>query len=234
MASVSENTFGTRVLNAQTLATHLAAFTGYVPPRPTEALASLNTLITAFKTSNSNEATKLQAYSLSVEARQKAFSKDADSLAKLLSPIGSAVRSQYGKSSKEAGNVSEMITKMRGRKVAKDAQNPSEVTISTSELSYGSVTHNFSGLYAALSALTPAYNPANNFIKLPALATKATLYNNVNTAVISSYGNLVKERKTRNDLYTDLKERCSRIKESVKSQYGVNSSEYKLIKGLKI
>jgi hypothetical protein len=234
MASVSENTFGTRVLNAQTLATHLATFTGYAPPRPTEALASLNTLIAAFKTSNSNEATKLQSYSLAVESRQKAFSKDADSLSKLLSPIGSAVRSQYGKSSKEASTVSEMIVNMRGRRIPKDPQNLSEAAISTSALSYGSITHNFSDLYAALSALAPAYNPANNFIKLPALATKATLYNTVNTAVISCYGNLVKERKTRNDLYADLKERCSRIKESVKSQYGLNSSEYKLIKGLKI
>ncbi len=116
MASTSENTFGTKVLNAQTLATHLATFTGFIPPRPTEALASLNTLITAFKTANSNEATKLQAYTLGVEARQKAFSKDADSLARLLSPIGSAVRSQYGRTSKEAISINELIVKIVGEK----------------------------------------------------------------------------------------------------------------------
>ena len=34
--------------------------------------------------------------------------------------------------------------------------------------------------------------------------------------------------------YEDLSEKTQRIKESVKSQYGVASTEYKLIKGLKV
>jgi len=234
MPSTSENTTGSRILNAETIVKHVSSFATYVPLRPTESVANMQTVITSLKTSNTNEASKLQAYSLAVENRQKLFSKDSDSLKKILSPIGSSVKAQYGKNSKEAKDCMGLINKIRGNRPIKDKAKPTENSISQSETSYGSITQAFSDLIAGVTVLAPAHNPANNAVKLPQLNTKLAQIQTANTGVVSAYGNLQKERKTRNDLFVDLKERIVRIKDAVKSQYGIKSVEYGLIKKLAV
>lgn len=52
MASTSEKTFGSRLTNAQKLATHLATFTSYVPVTPDCAIDAYNTLITEITATN--------------------------------------------------------------------------------------------------------------------------------------------------------------------------------------
>ena len=234
MASTSENTAGAKILNAETIVKHLSTFTTYAAPRTSESVANMQTLITSLKTSNTNEASKLQAYSLAVENRQKLFSKDPDSVQKLLSPIGSSVKAQYGKNSKEAKDCMGLINKIRGNSPIKDKAKPTENSISQSETSYGSITQAFSDLIAGVTILAPAHNPANNAVKLPQLNTKLTQIQTTNSAVVTAYGSLQKERKTRNDLFADLKERIIRIKDAVKSQYGINSVEYGLVKKLAV
>jgi hypothetical protein len=41
-------------------------------------------------------------------------------------------------------------------------------------------------------------------------------------------------RESRTTKYEQLSQLCQRLKESVKAQYGTQSVEYKLVKGLKI
>jgi hypothetical protein len=43
MASSNEKTFGSKLANAETLATHLTGFTAYAPVRPEESVAQLQT-----------------------------------------------------------------------------------------------------------------------------------------------------------------------------------------------
>jgi hypothetical protein len=58
--------------------------------------------------------------------------------------------------------------------------------------------------------------------------------NTANTNVPLAYGKLKQSRDDRNELYKNLTEITQRIKEAVKSQYTVGSTEYTLNKGLKI
>ena len=78
------------------------------------------------------------------------------------------------------------------------------------------------------------YNPINEVIKIPALQAKITAINQANNVVASTYGLLKVSADLRNTQFEQLSEATQRIKESVKSQYGVSSVEYKLIKGLKV
>lgn len=66
------------------------------------------------------------------------------------------------------------------------------------------------------------------------LQTKLTDLTASNIAVTSTYGQLKEKRDDRSELYKKLTDITQRIKDAVKSQYGLKSTEYNLIKGIKV
>ncbi len=234
MASTSEATFGARLANAEALVTHLKSFTGYTAPTKNISITDYDALIALMKTDNSSVTTKTAAYSAAVELRRKHFLKETTSVNKIVSPIVAAVKATMGKQVKEVADITTLVTKIRGENLPKNKNGDNAEKISQSERSYGSMTQNFSDLVSILVSLGANYAPANNDIKLPTLKTKLTNITAANNAVTTTYGSLKKALDSRTGKYSDLSERTQRIKEAVKSQYGVSSTEYKLIKGLKI
>lgn len=234
MASTSEVTFGARIANAEAVSTNLKSFTGYEAPTTETSIVSYDALIASMKTENSSVATKKLAYSTAVDVRQKHFLKEPTSISKILSPIVAAVRAKMGKSGKEVADISALMTKIRGEKPLKLKEGDTAEKVSQSERSYGSMTQNFSDLVTTLTALGTNYAVVQPNLKLPALLTKITDITAANNAVTTNYAALKTTVDSRANKYEDLAERTQRIKESVKSQYGVASTEYKLIKGLKV
>lgn len=234
MASTSEVTFGARIANAEALLTNLKAFGGYVAPTPETLIINYDALIASMKTENSSVATKKLAYSTTVDVRQKHFIKEPTSISKILSPIVAAVRAKMGKSAKEVAHITALMTKIRGEKSIKPKASDTAETVSQSERSYGSMTQNFSDIVSTLTALGADYAVVQTNLKLPALLTKLAVVTASNNEVTTTYGALKTTVNSRANKYDDLAERTQRIKESVKSQYGVASTEYKLIKGLKV
>lgn len=234
MASTSEVTIGAKVANAEKLLTHLKSFVGFNPPTPELSGTELNTRIDKIKSQNSDAAGTAQAYSAAVDTRQKLFQKDSDSLIKILASLGATVRSAFGKSSKEAADVASLITKIRGVKTKKPAKDATAEFVSQSERSFGSMTQNFSDLIVRLEKYGTNYNPSNATIKLVALQDKLTKLTDANNKVTSSYGAFKTARDIRLVLYKDLTAITQRIKDAVKSQYGLKSTEYALVKGLKV
>ena len=241
MASFSENTFGSRIANAEAISTHLKSFTGFVAPTTETSIASIDTLIASLKTDNSGIATKKLAYSTAVDVRAKQFFKTPDSVEKLLSPITAAVKAKFGKTSKPATDIAALAVKIRGEKKKKDDTPPVEGTegekkepVSQSERSYGSMTQHFADIIATVTALDKDYEPANANINVEALTTKIDTIKTANNNVTATYGALKTSVDSRQNQYDDLSARIQRVKDAVKSQYGVGSTEYKLIKGLKV
>jgi hypothetical protein len=234
MASTSEVTFGARIANAEAVSTNLKGFTGYVAPTTETTIVNYDVLIASMKTENSSVATKKLAYSVAVDVRQKHFEKEPTSIGKILSPIVAAVRAKMGRTSKELAEITALMTKIRGEKPKKPKEGDTPETVSQSERSYGSMTQNFSDIVTTLTALGANYSVVKVNLKLPALLTKVADVTAANNAVTTTYGSLKTTVDSRANKYDDLGERTQRIKEAVKSQYGVGSTEYKLIKGLKV
>jgi hypothetical protein len=233
MASSTENTFGTKIQNAQNLLTCVQSFASYTPLRPTDSIAEMTTLVNNVLLANNTESSKSQLYTLAVEARQKQFSKKDDGISTILTSIIATVRALYGKSSKETISINEKVIKLRGSQKPKSSKNPEEKNISTTQQSYASVTQNFADLIVSLEALTPAFNSPNPNITIPKLKERLDLMRQTTNTVTTTLSELVQARTTRDNLYSDLKERCLRIKENIKAQYGTKSSEYTMVKGLK-
>lgn len=237
MSSTSENTFGARLRRAQDLLNYIQGFAGYTPPRAQESVANLTTLVTSIVNANASESAVQQQYKSAVDLRQAAFKGLNTSVEKLLAPIKGAVEAQYGKKSTEAVAITTIITNMRSTKLVKPPPDPSVAaqskTISQSERSYGSMTQMFNDIISTLTQFT-AFNPTNNTIKIAGLQATATQLTALNNNVATRIQALKTTRASRQTLYADLKDRVQRIKSYVKAQYGVNSNEYKLIKGIKI
>lgn len=234
MASTSEVTIGAKVTNAEKISTNLKAFAGYAPSDPALTAAELDTLINNTKAKNTEAASAAQEYSAAVDTRQNLFQKDSNSLIKVMSPIGATVRASFGKTSKEASDITAMITKIRGVKVKKPTKEPTADFVSQSKRSYGSMTQNFSTMITTLTKYGAKYAPVNTDITIATLQTKLTALTAANIAVTATYGQLKEKRDDRSDLYKQLTDLTQRIKDAVKSQYGLKSTEYNLIKGLRV
>jgi hypothetical protein len=233
MASKSEATYGAKLANAQKIETQLKGNPTYVAPVPELTTNSLSELIVTLTTSNIEVASLIAGYSKAVDVRQKAFRKDADSVYKLLSPMGAAVRAAYGKESKEAVNVGAMVKTMRGIRLKKAAATAQEKTISQSEVSYGSMAKAFSDIVTTLGTYT-TYKPVNEKISMKALEGKVASLTTISNDVTTAYSKLKPVRDGRMTDYKLLSARIQRIKDAVKSQYGNKSSEYAQMKGLKV
>jgi len=89
-------------------------------------------------------------------------------------------------------------------------------------------------LIADIESLGAEYNPANGSIKIDKLKDLEIQATEKNNNVVAAYSVLSPKQDSRAESYNELSAKAVRIKDFVKSQYGINSSEYKLIKGLKI
>ena len=235
MSSNSEVSYGARIGNAEKLVAALQNFNNYSPLKPEYSITAFNDLITQIKTQNNTVASKKQNYSLAVENRRQVFEKDPNSINNLLSPINSTVKVSYGRTAKEATDIATIIAKIRGANIKpKTSTNVEEATVSQSYQSYNSKAQFFSDLIVNLTNLGTNYTPTNTSIELAELTN---IYNNAiaaNANVMNSFTQFSQTNNIRISAYQTLSQTAIRIKDSVKAQYGNNSTEYNLIKGLKI
>lgn len=235
MSSNSETSYGARIGNAEKLVAALQNFNSYLPIKPEYSINSYTDLIYNTKAYNNTVASDKQNYSLAIDNRIQVFEKGNAAISKVLSPINGAVKVAFGRTSKEASDVAFIIAKIRGanRKIIKPSK-PNEETVSQSYQSYNSRAQYFSDMIVSLTNFGTNYVPANPAINIAGLNTIYTNAIAANTAVMDTFTKFAQSNTIRLDAYYQLSQTAIRIKDSVKAQYGFNSTEYKLIKGLKI
>lgn len=234
-SSVSETSYGARIGNAEKLVAALQNFNGYQAIKPEYTINSYTDLINSTKAQNTTVAGKKQSYSLAVDNRIQIFEKGTLAISKVLSPINGTVKVSYGRTSKEATDVAGIIAKIRGANIRKNSTaSPDEATVSQSYQSYNSKAQFFSDLIVNLTNFGTNYEPANNTLKIAGLNDIYTNAISANSNVMDKFTQFVQINSTRIDKYYELSQTAIRIKDSVKAQYGYTSTEYSLIKGLKI
>lgn len=235
MGSNSEKSFGARLRRAQDMNAYITNYAAYAPPRGQESVIGFTALLDSIVAANSGEVTVRQAYNTVVSLRYKAFRTDAFSVFKVLTKIRGAVISQYGEDSIEFNQVDGNIKKIRSSKLGKTlASDGSELSRhSTSHQSYGSSTQYFTDLVDTLKTFS-AYNPSRTELKIAQLETFAEGLTLHNDAVANAFKKLKDFKTDRAKLYDILSDSAKRIKAYVKSEYGIDSNEFKLIKGLAI
>ena len=235
MRSTSETSYGARVGNAEKLVAALQNFNGYQAIKPEYSINSYTDLINTTKAQNTTVAGKKQFYSLAVDNRIQIFEKGEMAIDKILSAINGTVKGSYGRTSKEATDVAGIIAKIRGANIRKSkSTNPDEQTVSQSYQSFNSKAQFFSDLIVNLTNFRDDYQPANITLNIAGLSDIYTAAIAANSNVMDTFTQFAQSNTTRIDGYFELSQTAIRIKDSVKAQYGYNSTEYALIKGLRI
>jgi hypothetical protein len=233
MKSISENSYGARIGNAENLLTALQSFNGYEAPKPELSIEGLSASIADIKGQNNQVAVTKQNYSLAVEIRLQIFEKNPHSIKKILSPINATVKVSFGKNAKETTDIIGIISKMRGANM-KSSKNVSETFVSQSYQSYNSKIQFFADLIANLTNFETRYMPTKNHLMLDSLQDLYSNAVNANNMVMNTYSKFVQTNDFRLGAYETLSQNAVLIKENVKAQYGFKSTEYNLIKKLKI
>lgn len=234
MASQSEKTYGARLFNAEQLSTHLAAFAGYIAVSPDTTVAAYNILIEETGETNSAVAAAHSQFTIAVDLRQALFLYNDSSLRKTLSPILSYVKAKFGKQSAQAEEITALVNKIRGESTKHLKKDDEGEFVSQSHQSYGSQTQYFSDIIDILTSYGAEYTPTNTAISVANLLLQRDALIEASSAVTTTFGVLKPLQDERPPQYEILSGRSQTIKEAVKSQYGFESSEYKLIKGYKI
>jgi hypothetical protein len=233
MSSTSEKTFGSRIENARKFISHLQSFQNYQPETGDYSIADYAAAIQIAETINPFIASTKLAYRQAVAERKALYYEAPNSIKKLTSPIGSYVRAKFGKDSSNYLELNGLILKIRGTKLKTQTTADSNAH-SMAQQSYGSLLFHFENAIAGLQTMGNEYNPGNQQIQLSALVELKNLAIEKNNTVATTFATLNPKQNERNQIYDTLSMKTQRIKDFVKSQYGVGSSEYKLIKGLKI
>lgn len=235
MSGNRESSFGARLLRAEDLATYISQFQNYAPPRMEESVGGFAEWVNQTSVVNTEETQLRQSYNTAVVNRENAFRKKEGSVTKLLPLIRGQIIAQYGKKSIEFNQIDGIIANIRdSRIIVKEATETTPIqTMSQSEQSYGSLTQYFSNLVSNLVQL-PNFNPSNPMIQIGTLQNFVGQIMQMNTEVAGRLQYLHDCRNRRKVIYEELHERALRIKAYVKANYGLNSPEYKLIKGLRI
>ena len=234
MKSKSRASFSSSLTEGEKLIQFLNTFTNFDPGDAELTAAAFQTRTDALRVIQKEHTIKHNDYSMAAFDRRKFFNKEDNSIAKLLSPIGATIRGKLGKESQQYKDIRTLMVKIRGEKNVKVTKISGEYTIIQSEKSFGSRLIYFGDIITLLIKFGTVYAPVNDKIKiepLQTLLTAATDHTNTVSQKLALYKPLI---TTRQNGFRELSEIAGRIKDMVKSQYGQDSTEYNLVKGLKI
>jgi len=232
MASISQASFAARIGRAQQLYQYINSFTGYTTDVPELMPAPFNDLITSLLAVQSEHTTTHHDFAEAAKNRREFFTKSQNSISKKLTLVNAYVRAKKGNTSQQYIDVNTLVKKIRGEKPTKVTINSVVTTISNSERSYGSQVQNLTNVVSLLEQYGTDYNPTNPNISLANLQTikdQATALNNDAAVKFAAY---LPKIAARVSTFKQLNETAIRIKGMVKSQFGNNSIEYNLVKGL--
>ncbi len=232
MPSTSERTFGQRYTKARDLIEYLKTVPSYAPGNIDLEVLSLESFVDSIDTANNAVASQSSALQTARDARLVMF-KGPEGLIKRCAQIRDYIASveTKGKKSVEYKKVQKVIMRMRGirlskKKVATEAGAAEPKTLSTSEVSFGSLLNAGKEVLQTVIGFA-AYNPSNTNITSANFTTFITQLDNKNSEIAAKLSDWDNAIETRADLYDTLKDRVSKIKSSLAGQYGRQSNEYK-------
>lgn len=232
MATPSQASYAARLARAEQFYQFISSFQNYNPGIPELTPESFQNLVTQLSSTQSQHTVTHHEFSEAVRLRKKTFTLNPDSVTKTLTLINSYVRAKNGVNSQQYIDVNNFVKKIRGEKPLPVTANSTQDSISRSERSYGSQLQNFTDIITLLQQFGTNYDPTNVAIKIPALNTLHTHAATANNTVTQKFSTFHPKITERRNGFKTLADTTTRIKEMVKAQYGSNSEEYKLIKGL--
>jgi len=237
MVSKVESGFLAKLDKARGLVSMCSEFYNFNPPGLEENPEAMNKIIGRLHDSYISEMGLIDQYQDAVDIRLKAYKFEENSIEELCVPISNTSQAFLGKDSSGFKTINNFIKKIRASKLVKVTIDPnqsdSQNAISNAEKTFEAMLELFAGLVNTLAQFS-IYKPSRNDLKVENLKAFIDKVSGLNKSVVSSYNDLSSTRTKRKILYEELKSRIQKIKSYVKSNYGITSDEYNMIKGIRV
>ena len=232
MASQSQASFATRLSKGKKLYQLLNSFPGYAPDVPEFAPQTFKAMLEAMTVAQAQHTEAHHSFAEAAKQRRIVFSENPNSLLKTITLINAYIRGKFQKDSQIYADVNSLVKKIRGEKPVRITRDADTEMISRSEKSYGSQAEYLGDLITLATQLGADYTPTNSAIKLAKLKelhAQILQLNDQASVKLAAFKPKVVERQNN---FEQLNTTAKRIKDMVKAQYGVDSIEHKLVKGL--
>ncbi|MBK7380159.1 MAG: hypothetical protein IPJ03_14365 [Ignavibacteriales bacterium] len=232
MASISEQSFGQRYTKARGLQTYLGTIPTYAPVNPDLAIPAFTTFLDGVLTSNTDVDAKLTILQTERDTRLNLYLNSETGLIVRCAQIRDhfASTETKGKKSKNFEKAQKITQRMRGKRLGKIPPTPPGGTpakkISTSEVSFGSVLAAGRELLEVIKSVA-GYAPSNTNITVANFTSFLNSIEQKNTLIYQRLEQYDNDVEVRMEKYITLKDRVSKIKAALASQFGKNSNEYK-------
>lgn len=236
----SNFSFASRLRAAQDTLTVLKSKEDYVPLRQEESKEGFESLIDTVIAANTAIINLYKEKKLMVKERHDLFYTGTDSVMNIISTLKNNVKFQFGKNSGEFELLKEISSRMKYVRsqipVTTDSEPASETvqilktrTVKSGERTFASLTKIFNDFVTTIDSFG-GFSPSNELFKKDKLHSISESLTKLNDDLESKLLEIRTEIQNRLQLYVELSDRVSRIKLSVKAQYGANSSVYKQIR----
>ena len=232
MASISEKSFGQRYTKGRELVEYLKALTTYSPGNPLIEAASMETLLDSILTANSNVSAKLSTLQTERDERLEMYN-GIEGLINQSGQIRDYIASidAKGKKSLDYKKVQSAVKRMRGKRltkkpVASEEGGEAPKTVSTSEVSFGSVLSTAFEILEVIKG-NAAYAPSNTNLTVANFTTFLNSIDAKNKLIAQRRTEYDNATESRMNLYNDLQDRVTKVRLALASQYGKTSNEYK-------
>ena len=203
----------------------------YKPAKNTLEIEALNTLLAQSRDSISKVTGAKNQLDLAINQRQIKFNTLRPTATRIVNALQAT-----DASTQIIGDTKTINNKLQGRRTtAKSKEETQKRTISTSQLSYDSLTENFAKLIDLITAES-TYKPNEQELKIETLTTYLQELQKVNTNVVNAntaYSNaLISRDKTLYAGNTGLVDTALNVKKYIISLFGATSPQYKQISKL--
>ena len=231
---MSEQSYGAVIGKSKTFLSRVESFPGYLPVAGENSAAELGDAIHGIEIIEEDVIDLVNDFKQEVFERNQVFSKGEQSIRLTLSPILSYVAGKYGKNSNQHIVVRHWIGKLRGQRVIPIGSNPDAATHSVSQMGFNSIVANYNSLIGTCRGFGASYDPANQKITVANMTLLAEEAHARNEAVDSAYNLMAPKVAERAAAFAALSVLCQCMKNLIKSQYGIKSIQYKMVKGIAI
>lgn len=232
MALQSQASFAARLSKGKKLYQLINSFPNYASDVPEFAPEPFKAMIDTMSLSQAQYTETHHSFAEAAHERRVVYTGHPYSLLKTITLMNAYIRGKFQKDSQIYADVNSLVKKIRGEKPIRITRDTNTELISRSEKSFGSQAENFGDLITLATQLGADYTPINNAIKLAKLKELHMQLLQLNEQVsvkLAAFKPLIVERQNN---FERLNNSANRIKDMVKAQYGVDSIEYKLLKGL--
>lgn len=232
MKTPVQTSFQSRLSAAGKLKEYISTFADYNPDDEEMTPAGLQSIINNIDGIMAKHTHTGFGFSEASRKRAALFYGTPGSIQKTTTKIRAYTMSKYGKESQQYASLNRIVGRLRGEKQVKLTLDATEKTISRAETSFGAQLANFTEMLTLIGDFAN-YNAPTALLSLETLQTQRDAAEAANDEVTLKFAAFKPKIAERQEAFRQLLRVTNRIKNYVIAQYGRDSTEYRLISGLK-